>query len=996
MALDSQLLKYKSAGVKQITNVIQSIPQANPPQGARVLCISSKKGRVNYPILVQDWKHYLTMFDDISDADERRGNFSARSAYYMLMVSPIYVINLRNFDDKLDKAQMVELSTNTKVKNGNPKEKPYSKLFNTSQFWKVDKDMLLDVDNTDKLLVFGNLGTKDVSIFVRKSKNPINNTITLESWYKNLNQEIPSYVNPTDKVADWYVDVYLFENSFGTASKQNPKYGYCFDEQGNVLKEVVAQNGTVVDGLDALTRIVESGHVSTFTGCLIQGFKDNKDNSLDIVKIFNSAFDTTSILCNRNEIIFDNDGSWYEDDTPNNNGMKKPFSVDFKGHNLCNITQIGTFDEKNVPSELKTLSYELSDIKIGEVEAIDTPKMTENLKDEGDVSKNVIIKHKAFLYAGTKVGDKYKVSNFSKLIIIGDVLKPSLSTSYVGFDGNLASIKSIKAIGKSFVIYGANTNHLPIQPIGKFEAFVGGAKTFEYKDKGKEFPLSPNGQYHVYPKDHVLSGLPLAFNKKVGSVATGVIHNPTVEKDYFFEDEVKMTLTEFKAKLTALTAEKYAPKTQYTLTLNDIDLDKIKTANIDAYNEIVNNNASSNNIYEVSFDKELVFNGVDQDTTLDKNESFDGKLIESFDGKQFNVVEFGNAFRVNDMETMSTYFKPHGIKAYRVRNSQFLDGSRKRQTEVLDVLLTKSLRDALQNKDLIKWNYILDGFRSYIEPSIKYQTKTIAEDRILGRSIFSYPPIKDFVRSQDPYFSQEINGDFDVKYIPLGGNLELPYTNTFSVPNDNGWYAYGFGDELELAGEEKTMPSAPIVSNLFAQKYKDGKPFKTLAGDNGIINYTGIVGVGHVFNEKNDGTSDRDYLEPFGYNSIVKKDNGIQIYSNRTNDNIVQTPMSSIHTSEVVMYIQERINNLLERQVFKAPTRQNQMIIIEQANMICDEPKNEGAIYDYINIMVQDKELIANRYAILDTTIYDQNNMEIIVHRTTIDTITNSASFESR
>ena len=193
----------------------------------------------------------------------------------------------------------------------------------------------------------------------------------------------------------------------------------------------------------------------------------------------------------------------------------------------------------------------------------------------------------------------------------------------------------------------------------------------------------------------------------------------------------------------------------------------------------------------------------------------------------------------------------------------------------------------------------------------------------------------------------------------------MPYNNSFSIPSVNGWYAYGFGPNLTLSGSAKTMPPASVVSNLFQAKYISGQPYKILAGPNdGAIRARNVSGVEYVFNETNDGMGDRDYLDPFGYNVIVNKSSGLQIYGNKTSQNTVNTPVSSIHSSEVLMIVQERINSMLENFVFNLNNSQNRLSIKQQADSICDEPLGEGAISGYVNVMDRSNntdEIIENK-----------------------------------
>ena len=194
-------------------------------------------------------------------------------------------------------------------------------------------------NNVDKLLVFGNIGANDLSVFVRKTTT-VQSGITFDAWYKNLGKEMPSYVNPLDEVNSWFVDVVIFRNSFSTGSSSNVSYGYCFNPDGTLKKEVVNNSNRTVDALSQLTTITESGYVGTITGSLVQGFTDERGNVSDIMSLVNAMVNETGLLCSRNEQIFDNAATWYEGETPRSNEMKRPIPVDFKGHNLCNTNQV--------------------------------------------------------------------------------------------------------------------------------------------------------------------------------------------------------------------------------------------------------------------------------------------------------------------------------------------------------------------------------------------------------------------------------------------------------------------------------------------------------------------------------------------------------------------------------------------------------------------------------------------------------------------------------
>jgi hypothetical protein len=815
---------------------------------------------------------------------------------------------------------------------------------------------------------------------------------------------MPSYLNKSDKVKDWMVDVFVFANQFNEHSAANASFGYCFNVDGTVRKTVVNSSNLEVDGLSQLANIKESGFIGTFTGSMVQGFKDEVGNVLDITNIINSYVESTGLIVCRNEEIFDEAASWVKGENVVNDGQKQPTAVDFRGHNFIHLTETGGFDEAAFTglSTVNQLSYTYNAELLKVDVAIDAIKAAPAY----DRSKPLNVLNVG-LKGTMQVSGKVLPEALNKFVVVGQALKPNVGDAYAAYDGNLATVQSVQVIGSFASLTNANNEKLAIQPFGEDVGFPlsrnwyiadGTASTFVYADAGKEFPKNGSGLYYVYPTAHPLAGLPVAYASNVNGIATKVVHNPNpVTKEFVLPKAVNMTIDEYATLVLAKNPTVNA-QTQI-LEYDDISMARVKAAtNSSDLLLALTGKTNLEYVYEIVTDKNLLV--VDR-TSLDvvnvTTEQTAG-IITDDSGKVINWYNLANisCIKVHSSDDCTTSFKPVNLKSYVPRNRQFLDGTAERQSEVLSVLNEVSIDNGLQNQDLIDWMYIIDGFKSYIEPNVKYQLKNVAKKRITGRAIYNLPFIKDFARSTNPYFSSTIGGDLEMKYVAAGGNFELPYSNSFSLPVEDGYFAYGFS-ALEYSGG-KIIPSAGIVSNLFAAKHQNGKPYGILAGNpDGIISGQGIVGPEHVFIERNDGTGDRDYLEPAGWNLILRKNRVLQIYSNKTSYTTVNSPVGSIHTSEVVMFLQLRIKALLDGFVFKYNTANNRMRIVEKANDICDEPKGEGAISGYVNKMDDfnnTKEVIANRIGILDTTIYANNGMEIIVHRTRIDMDTNAVTFE--
>lgn len=1005
MAISADLSKFKAPGVKMLTLVNNNSPQATPPSGARILIINSRKGLVNNPVLVGDYREYLTLFDGQSEADFRKGNFGALAAEEMLLVSPIWVLNLRSFEDDIDQIGKVKLQCGSSFENdenGVSESIPYRKIHNTQQFWKVDASKLIPNTTTHKsLLNIGNVGSSDLSIVVRKTKS-VQRDLTFAQWYSNLNREMPPYVMPTDKISDWMVDVVVFDNTFNTDSRSNSNYGYCFDDNGFVKKSVVSEaTNSLVDGIEELKSIPSSGYIRTITGSLIENFTDESGSSLDIMKLINGSVQELGLIAKLDDELFDTASVWESSNTNKSDGNKKPTPVDFVGHEIFHTDVDGYIDDSVffIDGERKVMTlddasynktYMLGEFGFGN-KTFDNNKMPQ--------MDQLINRHNAFL-VGKLDQDRTMVSpnGMDELVVVGD-WNIDNGDKWAGVDGNLASVTGVRYVGKTVKVWGVGTEELPIIPFNLADGGrdwadgIGGDSTYTYDNSGSLFPKNPQSGYFIYPPTHPLAGDPLAFDAATGQV----VHNPSEINNDNYAWQKTSNGTNIKIDWVNVDGG-YVSGAEQLIEFAHVAKELYDGV---AFDSFVEANGVEENVYIVKFDKPLAFTQ-DPQTTVDSDVAFisgDHEIIQT-DGKTLTIYNNGlKAYKVEDFDKFVESYRPFSVKAYIPRTEQFLNGTFERQESVLNVLTESSMNKSLANRKLIQWNYIVDGFKTYISPNAKHQLKSVAQKRVTGRAICNMPSVYEFANSTDPYFSTTIGGDFDARHIATGGNKKLPHNNTFSLPSHEGWYAYFYGANLKLASG-RTFPPAATVSNSFALKYKNSKPYVIVAGeDDGRLLSGKATGLEHVFSETNDGDGDLDHLYPFGYNALTTTEIGgnIQIFGNHTAYNTVSSPMGAIHTSEVVMYIQEQINSLLKRYVFKYNTANNRLRIKEEADSICQPAKDAEAISNFTNqidTLNNTEDVRNNRIGILDTKLVDSNGMEILVHRTTIDGETNTASFE--
>lgn len=311
-------------------------------------------------------------------------------------------------------------------------------------------------------------------------------------------------------------------------------------------------------------------------------------------------------------------------------------------------------------------------------------------------------------------------------------------------------------------------------------------------------------------------------------------------------------------------------------------------------------------------------------------------------------------------------------------------------TDCLSALSGTNLFNALADKDLILYRYIVDTFGSYdtVEGlQNKRELAYLAHERQNASAILNAPTIADFKKSTDPSFTDE-NGAFDSVYITNGGNLDKNPTSFYTLPSINdganfGFY-YGPGLTIRENGKDIVVPPAAYVSNNYIDKYSTALPWSIVAGPRrGVVSGTGVVGVEYAFDK-----TDRDVIEPFGINPIVfQRGVGLTILGNKTAQQSVKSALSSAHVREVLIYIQEGIANILKGYVFEFNTAQTRLEIKTLADAFMESVKADQGVYDFKNVIDQSNntnEVIDNNIGILDTFVEPVKGLEIVVHRTTV------------
>jgi hypothetical protein len=293
-------------------------------QTIRLVVGFSRKGPFNAPVFLRDVATSRKVFGAVDSFLEKRGSFFHRALETCLQTAPVFGLNLLPLNNAPvneggDAVEYRSFGLAANESNGLVSKALLSSFYNKERFWSPDEDYLqATVDNkpadTGRLFNFVNLGQEVQSVIVRKSENASLYNVTANDYFGRGN--VPVYMNDTDYVSDYFVDVYVVRGDWTNlrALSQDPLFSKYFD-----LRGVIKNRFFEFLGLNDVTL------TASFTGAIIPDFIDNNGSNQSIDVIVNSAVAITGIFCNLNKEKFDD----YEN---------SKYKVDMLGNSLINTT----------------------------------------------------------------------------------------------------------------------------------------------------------------------------------------------------------------------------------------------------------------------------------------------------------------------------------------------------------------------------------------------------------------------------------------------------------------------------------------------------------------------------------------------------------------------------------------------------------------------------------------------------------------------------------
>ena len=930
MSLPNYLAKIKSSGIYRFVWDKSEIAGVDA-EVLRLVVGYSEKGPFNTPVYVTSENEFKSIYGGISKKLEKRGIYFHRMALQCLAKGPVICLNLKKFANEEVSASSFNVVDQNKVL-----EIPVESIYDTSRFWKLDPEQISEAVTKanaaikNKYISISSADSKDAScsIFVRGYK-PNGYDVTVKNWFASQSEDVPEYFVHEGKdyssllVSDFFAEIYVFKGEFTPALCASAPLNKYFDiVEGKVqLKEYVENAfGEKSDTLALLANETASNFVNLYSGILLPYFKSSTGSYISLDLLFNSDNNAHKMMMNLNsDLLYD-----------------------------------GTIS----PMDITTTAWTADD----------------NAYVFGNVLKRTVQE-----YTGTKM----------KEIKAGDVV-----VRYEGdYKYSAKEGKEATAFDPDFIVY---------KPVAddKIRKYAGGC---EYKyDSTEEIEL-PAGKtaakkYTAATEEHVLSAnevydvdgvLYYKDNSEVKPVNMPFVELETIAIDlgdkktvyarYEYTQDGKRTYHIVGANTIEDIADVYVNGTKVYNVKDDAAAIKTTDGNADATYEVISG-ATVNGFDFVSAGFE-VGDRILKDNTLYSITSVDADFMEAstFDGTQIvvnrteEVVKCNHSCTITDYNLKPVYYKgyEYGYAAPKPEEGRDL-GRLNWQKFILSALVDyDGLRTGLTSRNDLDYRYIVDTFEAFVDSEVHKELAMICKQKDNALGFLNFPAIKTFKNCEYSSFTDE-NGRFQVKYIKEGANKQKNPGRLFSLVSEtNGASFVSYNTPLAFTdGTVKTyVPSAALVSNNFMEKYESRQPYYIVAGPNyGRMIADGLVGPDFNFTR-----ADLDILEPMGVNAMVYVPRkGTMINSNQTAKQNPVTALSKINIRELVIYLQDEIEKLLQDYQWEFNTPQLRDLVKQKADTICERVKQNGGLSEYLNVCDSSnntEDVLNNEMFILSTSI---------------------------
>ena len=941
MSLPNYLAKIKSSGIYRFVWDKSEIAGV-PAEVLRLVVGYSEKGPFNTPVYIQSDTEFKAIFGDISKKLEKRGIFFHRMALQCLSKGPIIALNLKKFENEAVDACSFNVSDATIT----PGDIKVESIYDTTRFWKLDPEAILPATagsvtaNKTKYISITSADSKETScsIFIRGFK-PSGYDVTVKNWYSSQSEELPDYFVNADGdfssllISDFWAEIYVFRGEFTPALCASEPLNKYFDVIGGKpqLKEYIVNGfGEKVDTLAALAADDASNFVNNYSGCLLPYFKSQTGSYVSLDLAFNSDNGLHKMMMNLNSDLLYNGDIKIAELVTTGWTSTSAFGAPLKQTTeVCAGTVTETYDDPTAKTILLNKKYEYTYApKEGAEPTAYDPDFIEykgGVAGEGETDDLV-------KYIGG-IGYKFVAE---QEVLIGGVALKALVYDPEGTDKYMNANHVAVSNGKTYIDAGTDgyvLSNLELVDLVTLPVALNNVTTY-YRYEGTE--------------EGTLSDAPATFK-----VYHAVSEDP-IETDIYVNNSKVYTKTGEGAEAVYTEVTGAVPGDEIAGETGAFDF---KTAGF-LVGERVIYNSLLYTITEVTTD------------FLKLNDVNGGEVVVS---RKDTVKKCNHSASITNYQLKPFYFEGYVYEHDKPKNEGLKDWDKLKWHQfILSTLFYyDGLRIGLTSRTDIDYRYIVDTFEGLVDNEEHKELALICKQKDNAVGFLNFPSMKTFKNCEYSSFVDD-NGKLQVKYIAEGANKKKQPAVLFSLVSDlNGgsYVSYNTPVVFSDGTVKTTVPSAALVSNNFMEKYESRQPYYIVAGPTyGRMLYPGLVGPEFNFTR-----ADLDILEPMGVNCMVYVPRlGTYINSNQTAKQNPVTALSKLHVRELVIYLQDEIEKLLQDYQWEFNTPYLRDLVKAKADTICEKVKNNGGLYEYLNVCDESNntdDVINNEMFVLSTSI---------------------------
>lgn len=894
-----------------------------PAETLRVVVGYSEKGPFNTPVYLKSESEFKSVFGDISKKLEKRGIFFHRLAIQCLGKGPILALNLKKFENE----KVDAVSFNALDAEIKPLEVPVESIYDTTRFWKLDPEAILPAtQNVDV-----KTGNKYISITSADSKET--SCSVFIRGYKPTGYDVT--------VSNWY-------SSMG---EEMPDF-------------FVTENGD-------------------YSSLLVSDFFAE-------IYVFRGEF--TKALCAAAPL-----STYFNWDPIKNVPVLKDSVVDAFGNKLDTLSALAADDSSNFVNSYSGCLLPYFKSQVGSYVSLDLLFNADNNRHKMMMNFNSDL-----LYSGDITVDQLVTTAWQSDFVFGTYLEKSLQTyswddtaSKFVYTNN--ALANSSAFEPNFIEYIGSADHkLDFTSLG----FEKGDRVIASIEEPTQ--ITVEGSFiknAIFVKDkETYNKLPESYRKKYGEWGTDGLEVSLPWLAVEFDSTPANTLEISVSGPNDFSKTISYPNVTRDVTLLTLNKDELGTDLVDGtWNVTVNGSTAT-----------IVIDEVDTKTYENQfwvisNVSDDALEVVSLTGTESIISAADTVKKCNLSCSITNHnLSPIYFEGYVYEHDKPVivnpeTGEETPSTRDIAKLnwhnfllgtLTdyEGIRTALTNRKDIDYRYIVDTFEGLVDTELHKELALIAKEKDNAVAFLNFPSVKAFKNCTYSSFTDD-KGKFQVKYIKEGANKQKNPAKLFSLVSEiNGASYVSYNTPLIFSdGAVKTeVPSAALVSNNFMDKYTSRQPYYVVAGPTyGRMIWSGMVGPDYNFTR-----ADLDILEPMGVNCMVYVPRlGTYINSNQTAKQNPVTALSKLNVRELVIYLQDQIEALLQDYQWEFNTPYLRDLIKAKADTICERVKNNGGLYQYLNVCDESNntdDVINNEMLVLSTSIEPGMGAGKMVHELTI------------